>query len=85
MNPFINKKELEERCKNPQFCIACLRVRDESIPVDEHHVCLECRRGSRGMPRRLPAITLPNGKTYFIDERLRQFRNVHNPHDSIDF
>jgi hypothetical protein len=84
MNPFVNKKELKKRLKNPMFCIACLRTRD-SVPVDEHHVCLGCRRGSRGMPRRLPAITLKNGTTYFIDERLRQLRNIHNPYDSIDF
>ena len=38
-----------------------------------------------GMPRRLPAITLDNGKTYFIDERLKQLRNVHNPHDFINW
>jgi hypothetical protein len=37
------------------------------------------------MPRRLPAITLDNGKTYFVDERLKQLRNVHNPHDFIDW
>ena len=84
MNQFVNKKELKKRLKDPRFCIACFRIRD-NVPVDEHHVCLECRRGSRGMPRRLPAITLKNGRTYFIDERLRQLRNVHNPHDSIDF
>jgi len=35
-------------------------------------------------PRMLPKVTLSNGKTYFIDERLRQLRNVQNPHDYID-
>ena len=35
--------------------------------------------------RRLPMITLGNGKTYFIDERLKQLRNIKNPHDYIDF
>ena len=25
-----------------------------------------------------------DGKTYFVDERLRQLRNVDNPHDYID-
>ena len=30
-------------------------------------------------------ITLGNGKTYFIDERLKQLRNIKNPHDYIDF
>ena len=36
------------------------------------------------MPRRLP-IVLIEGKRYFLDMRLRQCRNVENPHDSIDF
>ena len=35
-------------------------------------------------PRMLPIVTLSNGKTYFIDDRLRQLRNVKNPHDFID-
>ena len=36
-------------------------------------------------PTRLPTIVLDNGKTYFIDDRLKQFRNISNPHDFIDF
>jgi len=39
----------------------------------------------QSMPRMLPIITLDNGKTYFIDERLRQLRNIHNPNDYIDY
>lgn len=35
-------------------------------------------------PRKLPTVTLENGKTYYIDERLRQLRNVKNPNDYID-
>jgi hypothetical protein len=35
-------------------------------------------------PKMLPMVTLSNGKTYFIDERLRQLRNIFNPHDYID-
>jgi len=35
-------------------------------------------------PIRLSTVTLDNGKTYFIDRRLRQLRNVENPHDFID-
>lgn len=35
------------------------------------------------MPRQLPKIS--RGKTiYFFDERLRQLRNVDNPHSYID-
>ncbi len=37
------------------------------------------------LPRMLPTVTLDNGKTYFVDERLKQLRNVLNPHDYIDF
>ena len=37
------------------------------------------------MPRMLPTVTLDDGKTYFVDERLKQLRNVLNPNDSIDF
>ena len=37
------------------------------------------------MPRMLPTITLDDGKTYFVDEGLKQLRNVLNPHDYIDF
>lgn len=36
------------------------------------------------MVRQLPIIEL-NGKHYFRDDRLRQIRNVENPHDFMDF
>ena len=36
------------------------------------------------MPRILPVVEV-DGKRYFKDTRLRQLRNVKNPHDSIDF
>ena len=32
----------------------------------------------------LPKVTM-NGKTYFVDKRLGQFRNMKDPHDCIDF
>ena len=34
-------------------------------------------------PRELEKIQIA-GKTYYADERLRQLRNVENPHDYID-
>jgi len=43
------------------------------------------KRGSKKSPRRLPTVTLKNGKTYFVDNRLRELRNVDNPNDSLDF
>ena len=82
MNEFVSQKDLKKRCENPCFCIACFRIRDK---VDEHHVCEECRRGSMGMPRRLRVITLQNGKSYFVDDRLQELRNIHNLHDRIYF
>jgi hypothetical protein len=84
MNPFISQKEILERCKNPKFCVVCFDVKD-NVKVDEHHVCEWCRNGSAGIPKRLPVVTLRNGRSYFVDRRLQQLRNVHNPHDYIDF
>jgi hypothetical protein len=37
------------------------------------------------IPIRLPVIILIDGKRYFIDRRLKQLRNIFNPHDYIDF
>jgi len=34
-------------------------------------------------PRMLPIVKIKN-KMYFVDERLKQLRNVKNPHDYID-
>jgi hypothetical protein len=36
------------------------------------------------MIRQLPTIEY-KGKKYFRDDRLRQIRNVENPHDYVDF
>ena len=82
---YFSEEELNERCKNEKFCVACLCNRD-NVKVDEYHVCEECRNGSSGigMPRRLPVVTL-NSKNYFRDDRLREFRNVNNPVDRIAF
>ena len=77
-------EKLEKLGKNHHTCIVCHRNRDD-IKVDKHHVCKEYRKGTDGMPRRLPTVTLDNGNTYFIDERLKQLRNIKNPHDYIDF
>ena len=43
------------------------------------------RRKELGItPRQLPTIMIGK-KTYYVDERLMQVRNVKNPHDYIDF
>lgn len=83
MNPFVAREELRRRCKDPRFCIVCFQSRS-NVKVDGHHVCQECRKDTHGTARTLPAVTLRNGKTYFLDQRLRQLRNVDNPHDYID-
>jgi len=36
------------------------------------------------MVRRLPVVEY-KGKRYFLDDRLKQIRNVDNPHDFADF
>ena len=36
------------------------------------------------MVRQLPIIEY-KGKRYFRDDRLRQIRNIENPHDFVDF
>ena len=36
------------------------------------------------MARQLPIVE-HNGKKYFRDDRLRQIRNVDNPHDYVNF
>lgn len=36
------------------------------------------------LPQRLPIVTI-DGKPYFRDDRLREFRAVDNPHDRIAF
>jgi hypothetical protein len=35
-------------------------------------------------PRMLPVLQY-RGKRYFVDERLREFRNTENPHEAIGF
>lgn len=47
--------------------------------------CQYCKFTGKPTPRMLPTVTLDNGKTYFVDARLREMRNVKNPHDRIDF
>ena len=39
----------------------------------------------RDAPRDLPTVVLKNGKTYFMNERFRQLRNVENPFDIINY
>ena len=80
----MSTEELKERSqKDPNFCVICESSRTDVRVY--YHVCRECQQGGDGKPRMLPMITLDNEKTYFIDERLKQLRNVENPHDYIDF
>ena len=36
------------------------------------------------IPRKLEVVKI-NGKQYFKDDRLKEYRNVNNPHDVIRF
>jgi len=69
--------ELYWLCNDPFLCGFCL-TRKRDI---QGHACDECLKVS---PRRLPIVTLKDGKQYFFDKRLRQLRNIKNPHDYID-
>ena len=42
------------------------------------------RSGEKGGPRCLPVVRL-DGTAWFIDLRLRQFRETMNPHNYVDF
>jgi len=79
----MSTEELKERCKDATFCVVCL-ARRSHVKVDEH-LCEDCQNDETVRPRRLPKMTLKNGKTYFVDNRLRELRNVDNPYDVIDF
>ncbi len=35
-------------------------------------------------PNQLPVVKM-DGKSYYVDSRLRQYRNVENPHDFVNF
>ena len=39
---------------------------------------------TRQGPRRLPVVSW-QGREYFVDSRLRQFREVKNPHRFVEF
>jgi len=43
----------------------------------------DTERGN-GLPRRLPIVRIDN-VCWFVDVRLRQFRDVTNPHNYVDF
>ena len=43
-----------------------------------------CERRERRYPRRLPTVCF-DGVEYFVDERLHEFREVHNPHQRVEF
>lgn len=62
---------------------------DPYLSPEKANEALRClkkmKSDPRKLPRMLPTVTLDNGKTYFVDERLRQLRNVLNPHDYIDY
>ena len=85
MCQYLSNEEIIENCNDPDFCVVCLCTRND-VKVDKYHICEECHKGSTevGRPRRLPVVTI-KGKNYFRDDRLREFRNIHVPHDIRTF
>ncbi len=73
-------------------CTECKKVLFEGTEQEAKGLilfCISCAEKANSKtgdcPRRLPAVRMDNGKTYFVDERLKQLRNVNNSHDYIDF
>ena len=63
-------------------CVNC--GREVVYPCDTH--CLQCKvfeinKGRR--PNELPKMVF-NGRTYYVDCRIGQIRNVDNPHDFVN-
>jgi len=48
-------------------------------------VASEVKESLDRWPKVLPILKAEGGKYYFVDERLRQIRNVKNPSDFVDF
>ena len=67
---------LKDICLDVRVCGICLKSKGNL----EGHVCKDCLKIS---PRRLPVVSIGNGKIYFFDKRLRELRNVENPCDYI--
>lgn len=77
MSEVFSIGELKEICFNPHVCGICLKP---SMHIDGH-LCYTCRDI---VPRMLPVVSIRDGKLYFFDKRLRQMRNINNPHDYIN-
>jgi hypothetical protein len=62
------------------------RVIQESDPLafENARQIIENAKAIAYGPTALPTITLGD-QEYYVDERLRQLRNVANPHDFMDF
>lgn len=46
---YFSPEEMEECCKDPNFCVICLISRDD-VKVDEH-VCIECQKPINIQPK----------------------------------
>jgi hypothetical protein len=66
----------ELRDFNADTAVSLLQKAADFVALMEHGLVEERR------PRQLPTLRLW-GKRYFVDERLKELRNVENPHDRV--
>ena len=76
MEKHFTIKEIREFLMDPFLCGICMKK------TGNVHVCMTCKDI---LPRMLPIVSIGDGKRYFFDKRLRQLRNIDNPHDYIEF
>ncbi len=82
MCQYFNEDELDECCNDENFCAVCMCNRyDVNV---KNHVCEECSKVAEENPNQLPIIK-HKGKEYFVDLRLKEFRPVEPPLESILF
>ena len=79
MNPAMKQNaEKPDHLKGPQK-VSLMRSKDRAM-LGRINVALRmCGDGVKMLP-----VVRYERKLWFLDERLRQFRNVRNPHDFID-
>ena len=79
MNPGVKKKADElDHSKGPQK-VSVICGKDRAMLDSINEMRRKCGDGVKMLP-----IVRYERKLWFLDERLRQLRNVRNPHDFID-
>jgi len=79
MNPAMKQNaEKPDHLKGPQK-VRLMRSKDRAMLGRINEARRMCGDGVKMLP-----VVRYERKLWFLDERLRQFRNVRNPHDFID-